>query len=228
MKKGIKEIASENNSRRDFLKLSGALSSAALLSSPLLAMAEPSEEKGKVVAADRDPRPGKGFKPANIDFKPEEIGKALKVVFKTYSTTRPYQHKFNDALTKSWLNAIDFAVSKKQSKEFIEHYINMMMPILLRGKMETAKYGKDTALTTMFDGTMCSIQLFEEINVKENERTFPCPYVGILEACKPLKMFSIEWKDVCNNLCIPLYTGFGKAMDLEVKMTPGEICKATI
>ena len=191
MKKGIKEIASEVNNRRDFLKLSGALGSAALLSSPLLAMAEQGEGKEKVVASDRDPRPGKGWKPVNVDFKPEEIGKALKVVYKTYSTTRPYQHKFKDALTKAWLNAVDFNVSKKQSKEFIDHYINMMMPILLRGKMEIDKYGKDMALTTTFDGTMCSIQLFEEINVKENERTFPCPYVGILEACKPLKMFSI-------------------------------------
>ena len=223
-----KEITSESKTRREFLKYSGMLGSAALASSPLFAMAEQTEEKGKVVAADRDPRPGKGWKPVNVDFKPEEIGKALKVVYKTYSTTRPYQHKFNDALTKSWLNSIDFAISKKQSKEFIDHYINMMMPILLRAKMEIAKYGKDMALTSTFDGTMCSIQLFEEINVKENERTFPCPYVGILEACKPLKMFSIEWKDVCNNLCIPLYTGFGKVMEVEIKITPGEICKATI
>lgn len=72
------------------------------------------------------------------------------------------------------------------------------------------------------------MQLFEEITVKPGERSFPCPYKAILDVCKPLKMFSIEWRDVCSNFCIPAYTGFGKEMGVEIKMTPGETCSARI
>lgn len=244
MKKELSETASEKNStRRDFLKYSGVLGSAAILSNPILAMAA-GEAGGMPQGGGQKPEGmgagmgggagtgmggGKGGERLPLpQFDSEQIGKALKVLFKTYANQRPYQHKFNDALTKSWLNSIDFAVQKGIQKEFITHYINTMMPILHRAKVQIASFGPEVALTTTFDGTMCSIQLFEEITVKPGERSFPCPYVGILEVCKPLKMFSIEWKDVCNNLCIPLYSGFGKEMGVDIKMTPGETCYARI
>jgi len=236
MEKELEEQHSEkNNTRRDFLKYSSLLGSAALLANPVLAMAAGEaggmQEGGKPEGAAHKPEGighGGTGRPVLPNFKPDEIGKALNVLFKTYSHTMPYQHKFNDALIKAWLNCVDFAVSKGEQKEFVEHYITTMKPILQRGKAKMATLGNDAALMTMFEGTMCSVQLFEEITVKPNERSFSCPYKGILEVCKPLKMFSIEWKDVCNNLCVPLYTGFGKEMGVEIKMTPGEICSARI
>ena len=231
MKKESNEMSSKkNNARRDFLKYSSLLGSVALLSSPVLAMAA-GEAGGKPEAAPAKPEgPGSGgaANPAAPSFEPAEIGKAVNVLFKTYSKTIPYQHKFNDALIKSWLNSVDFAVKKGEQKEFIEHYIATMQPVLKMQKKKVDRLGREAALTCMFEGTMCSVQLFEEITIKPNERSFPCPYKDILELCRSIKMFSIEWKDVCNTLCIPLYTGFGKALGVEIKMTPGEICSARI
>jgi hypothetical protein len=226
-KKPQEFLVETSNTRRDFLKYSSLLGSAALLAGPVWASA--ATEAGKPPeAAPQGAGAGGGAKPVLPDFKPEEIGKAMVVLFKTYSRTMPYQHKFNDALIKSWLTSLDFAVAKKEQKDFVEHYINTMKPILQRGKAKVAASGPEAALTTMFEGTMCSVQLFEEITVKPGERIFPCPYKGILDACRPLKMFSIEWKDVCSSFCIPLYTGFGKELGVEIKMTPGEICSARI
>ena len=56
--------------------------------------------------------------------------------------------------------------------------------------------GPDKGLYVMFERTTCSYQLFERINIKEGERSFPCPYKGVLENCKKyLGGFTIEWKD---------------------------------
>jgi hypothetical protein len=226
-------VPERSNTRRDFLKYSSLLGSAALFAGPVLAKA--ATEAGAVPEAGRPPEaaphgagtPG-GSSPVLPDFKPEEIGRALAVLFKTYSHTIPYQHKFNDALVKAWLTSVDFAFTKGEQKAFVEHYIQTMKPILKFGKKKVSASGPDAALAFMFERTMCSVQLYEEITVKPGERSFPCPYKGILDVCKPLKMFSIEWKDVCSNFCIPAYTGFGKEMGVEVKMNPGEICSARI
>ncbi|MBN2106525.1 MAG: twin-arginine translocation signal domain-containing protein [Deltaproteobacteria bacterium] len=223
-------LSEKSNTRRDFLKYSSLLGSAALLSGPVLARAanglpatgNPPESapqgSGTIGAA----------RPVLPEFKPEEIGKALAVLFKTYAHTIPYQHKFNDALIKAWLTSFDFAVAQGKQKEFADHYIQTMKPILQFGKAKVAKSGPEAALAFMFEKTMCSVQLFEEITIKPGERSFPCPYKAILDMCRPLKMFSIEWKDVCSNFCTPVYTGFGKEMGVEIKMTPGEICSARI
>jgi hypothetical protein len=218
----------KNNARRDFLKYSSLLGSAALLASPVLALAA-GEAGGNTAGAPINPpaaESGGTGKPAVPNFKPEEIGKAVNVLFKNYSKTIPYQHKFNDALVKAWLNSVDYAVSRGEQKEFIAHYIATMKPVLEMQKNKVARLGKETALTCMFEGTMCSVQLFEEITIQPNERIFPCPYKQLLELCRSIKMFTIEWKDVCNSLCVPLYTGFGKELGVEIKMTPGEICSA--
>lgn len=228
MKKEPEETSyAPSNTRRDFLKYSSLLGSAALLAGPVLARAATEAGSPPDAAPQGAGTPGSA-RPVVPDFNPDEIGKALAVLFKTYSHTMPYQHKFNDALVKAWLTSVDFAVTRGQQKAFVEHYIQTMKPILQFGKRKVAASGPDAALAFMFERTMCSVQLFEEITIKPGERSFPCPYKGILDACMPLKMFSIRWKDVCSNFCIPAYTGFGKEMGVEIRMTPGEICSARI
>jgi len=229
-KKPEETVSEKSNTRRDFLKYSSLLGSAALFAGPVLARAATEiPEAGKTPeAAPQGSGTIGGARPVLPEFKPEEIGKALAVLFKTYSHTIPYQHKFNDALIKAWLTSVDFAVAQGKQKEFVDHYIQTMKPILQFGKAKVAKSGPEAGLAFMFEMTMCSVQLFEEITIKPGERSFPCPYKAILDVCKPLKMFSIEWKDVCSNFCTPVYTGFGKEMGVKIRMTPGETCSARI
>ena len=42
----------------------------------------------------------------------EDLEDGIKVLVKTYSDTKPYPHKFNDALVKMHLRNLDFAVRK--------------------------------------------------------------------------------------------------------------------
>lgn len=137
MEKEPKESVSEkSNTRRDFLKYSSLLGSAALLAGPVLARAATeSPEAGKPPeAAPQGSGTVGGARPVLPEFKPDEIGKALSVLFKTYAHTIPYQHKFNDALVKAWLTSVDFAAAKGEQKAFVEHYIQTMKPILKFGK----------------------------------------------------------------------------------------------
>ena len=47
----------------------------------------------------------------------EDLADAIKELVKTYSDTKPYPHKFNDALVKMHLRNLDFAVRKGLWKE---------------------------------------------------------------------------------------------------------------
>lgn len=219
MEKETKDISSESNTRRNFLKLSGAIGSSALLYSPFLAMAGKGEsplQKGE--------RSSKDSESEIPDFNPELIGDGLNVLFKTYARMRPYQHKFNDALVKAHIGSVDFAVTNGIADKYVKHSINVMDAILQREKKMIEKTGKDEALNAMFEGTICSVQLYGQINIKKNERSFSCPYKEILAVCEPLNMFSVKRKDICSNYCVPYYTGMGKVMGVEVQMFPGDTC----
>ena len=51
----------------------------------------------------------------------EDLADAFKVLVKTYSDTKPYPHKFNDALVKAQLSDLDFIVGKGLEKEFARY-----------------------------------------------------------------------------------------------------------
>jgi len=80
----------------------------------------------------------------------------------------------------------------------------------------------------MFEANSCNYQLFERIVVKDCERSFPCPYKEMLEIVSVLGTFSIEWKDVCEKGCKPLWEAFAKRIDFELECIPGEICTVKI
>ena len=129
----------------------------------------------------------------------DDLGDALKSLYMTYDATYPYDHKFNETLVKDQLRNLQFSGEMSINAEQIDHYIMTNKPILKRIKALVEKEGSEKALASLFDDEPCSYQLFEHINIKVGERSFPCPYKSNLEHGKKwLKTFSIEWSDVCN------------------------------
>lgn len=162
--------------------------------------------------------------------KRDDLEDAIKVLVKTYNNTQPYPHKFYDGLVKVHLRNLDFAVRKGLEKEHAEHYVYVLGPVIERHiKKAIPKLGKDILLWGMFERTSCSYQLYEYINIKEGERSFPCPFKEILEQIQKMGTYVITWNDVCEKWCSPVWHGFAKkAGDIQIKIEPGEICKVKL
>ena len=98
-----------------------------------------------------------------------------------------------------------------------------------RIKALVEKEGSEKALVNLFDDEPCSYQLFENTKVKEGERSFPCPYKSNLEHGKKwLKTFSIEWSDVCNKWCIPIWKRSADKIGIKIEVKTGETCSVRL
>jgi len=129
---------------------------------------------------------------------------AVRMLFQTYTDVIPYPHKFNDALIKAHLTGLDFAVKHNLWKEKAEH--------------------PNKGLWGMYEANSCNYQLFEKIEIKDGERSFPCPYKEILEVSETLGTFTITWEDVHEKWCKPLWNAFAKKIGIEIEVIPGETC----
>jgi len=160
----------------------------------------------------------------------EDLADAIKELVKTYSDTKPYPHKFNDALVKMHLRNLDFAVRKGLWKERAEHYVWTLGVVVDRHiKKGIEMFGKDAFLWGNFERTSCSYQLYEHIDIKEGERSVPCPFKPILDQIqKTMGTYKITWDDVHNKWCIPVWSGFAKNAGVEIKVEPGEICRVRV
>ncbi len=208
----LDELAKDKMKRRDFAKKAtgvGFLSALTIMNIPRSANAWLDEE-----FAERD-----------------DLVDGLKVLVKTYSNNEPYLHKFYDALVKIHLRNLDFNVRKGIEADYVEHYANVLTPVIERHiKPAIQKTGnKDFYLWGIFERTSCSYQLYEYIDIKKDERSFPCPYKEILENIqKYLGTYKIEWKDVCSKWCIPVWEHFAEKAGVKVKAEPGEMCKVNV
>lgn len=159
----------------------------------------------------------------------DDIEHGLKSYYQTYNCTTPYPHKFNEVITKWHLRSLQFCMDHKIDKEHVDHYVAVMSPILKRVQSRVGAQGPDAALNGMFEGTTCAYQLFERIDVKPGERTFPCPYNYLLDQCKKyLGTFTISWNDVCDRWCTPVWNGFAKEIGVAITITTGETCSVKL
>ena len=160
----------------------------------------------------------------------EDIGDGIKALIKTYSDTTPYPHKFSDALVKLHLRDIDFAASKGLDKEFADHYVlTLGVPIARHVKPAIEKLGKDCFLWGIFERTSCSYQLYEHIDVKKGQRSFPCPYKPILDQILDKDVtYTITWKDVCEKWCSRIWNGFANTAGVKIKIKTGKTCKVKV
>jgi hypothetical protein len=206
--------------RRDFarkaLTWSGALSIIAAVTSPKVASAFSGPE---IVV------------PTHKFLNRPDVADALKSLYLTYDSTTPYPHKFNETTSKHRLRALEFFTLKGMDKEYAEHYVATMKPLLLKIK-ETVEKEKnpEKALIALFDDNPQAFQLFERISVKPGERIFPCPYKGKIADCRYwLGTFkAIEWKDVCDRWCIPTWNGIAAVIGIKLKIKPSDECSVKL
>jgi hypothetical protein len=159
----------------------------------------------------------------------DDLDDALKSLYMTYDSTSPYPHKFNDVLSKARLRGFEFYVTKGLEKEYVKHYLSTMKPVFKKIKEQVKKDGPEKGLYSMFEGTSAGFQLYERIDIKPGERSFPCPYKGTLENCKKwLGTFTIEWPMVCGKWCTPIWKGFADDIGIKINIQPGETCKVTL
>jgi hypothetical protein len=159
----------------------------------------------------------------------DDIQYAIKSYYQTYNCTTPYPHKFNEVVTKWHLRSLQFCIDHTIEKDHVDHYVTTMAPILKRVKSRVGTKGPDAALNGMFEGTTCAYQLFEHIDVKPGERTFPCPYKYLLEQCKKyLGTFTLNWEDVCGKWCTPVWNGFAKEIGVTITIKTGETCSVKL
>jgi len=160
----------------------------------------------------------------------EDLADAFKMLVRTYSDTRSYPHKFNDALVKAQLSDIDFIVKKGLHKEFAQHYVETLGVLINKYITKgVEKFGKDIFLWGIFERTSCSYQLYEHIDIADGQRLFPCPYKPILDQVqKGLGTYSITWDDIHNKWCKPVWNGFAEVAGVKIKVITGETCKVQV
>ena len=160
----------------------------------------------------------------------EDLEDGIKLLVKTYSDTKPYPHKFNDALVKMHLRNLDFAVRKGIWQERAEHYVWTLGVVVDRHiKKGIEMFGKDAFLWGNFERTSCSYQLYEHIEIKNGERSVTCPFKPIHDQIqKGMGTYQITWEDVHNKWCIPVWSGFAKNAGVKVEVEPGETCKIKV
>jgi hypothetical protein len=160
----------------------------------------------------------------------DDLADAFKVLVKTYSDTKPYPHKFNDALVKAQLSDIDFIVGKGLHKEFAQHYVDTL-GVLINKYIKTGveKFGKDIFLWGIFERTSCSYQLYEHIDIADGQRSFPCPFKPILDIIqKGMGTYRITWEDVHTKWCSLVWNGFAEVAGVQIKTLPGETCTVKV
>ncbi len=160
----------------------------------------------------------------------DDLGAAFKALIKTYSDTDPYPHKFNDGLVKLQLRDLDFAVRQGVDKEFAAHYVATLGVLINKYiKKAVEQFGKDIFLWGIFERTSCAYQLYENIRISKNKRSFPCPFKPILDHRKDtLGTYKITWEDVHNKWCIPVWQGFADVAGVKIAVSPGETCEVKV
>lgn len=211
--------------RRVFTKTSLLFSCAAAVGIPSVAAAAgpPKGMTAEGASAFLDKLKNSAF--ANRD----DLADAVKSLYMTYDTTRPYPHKFNESLVKQQLRSLQFYINCGAEKEYVRHCITTAEPLLkkIRGLVEKA--GPEEGLRGIYEGTSASYQLFEQIAASPGRRSFPCPYKELLGHCKKyLLTFSMELNDVCTKLCTPLWTGIGTSLGISLAVRPGDTCTVTL
>lgn len=198
-------------SRRTFGKQTMLFSALAALSSPEKAMAVLDiMEKKKFLHRD-------------------DIGYAIKSIYITYDGTSKYLHKFNDVVSKTQLRSLQFHIDKGLDKDYVNHYIATMEPVLQRIKQTVETGGTEKGLASLFEDNPSAYQLFERISVSPNQRSFPCPYKDALQYCQEyLGGFTMTWENVCSRWCTPTWTGFAAKIGIKVSVHPGETCEVKL
>jgi len=152
---------------------------------------------------------------AGVEFlgQEERLGQAVALALRTLKDGIPYQHEMNDALVKMHLNSVQFAKNKGLIKQYIEHDISTMMPILKTLRAAVVQRGDpEIALQGIFDKTSHFYQLCLDLEVSPGQRRFTFPYSHVLAISRRIGQFDLTDAELHEIWLKPRLEGYGRVI----------------
>ena len=172
------------------------------------------------------PPPGVGGPPtmegtsSGFEGREELLGKAVAMAIRTLRDSMPYQHEMNDALVKMHLNSVQFAKNAGLIKQYVEHDVKTMMPMLLRMKGIIDKTGnREVALIGMFDRTACLYQLCMDLKSSPGRREFTFPFSTVLAIGKRIGQFDMTDQELHEIWLKPRLLGYAAVLGVAIEVS---------
>ncbi len=157
---------------------------------------------------------------SGFEGREELLGQAVALAIRTLKHSMPYQHEMNDALVKMHLNSVQFAKNKGLSRQYVEHDIQTMRPMLERTRDEIARSGdRELALTAMFERTTCLYQLCLDLQVTPGMRRFTFPFSHVLAISRRIGQFDLSDAELHEIWLKPRLYGYAAIMGVEIDVS---------
>jgi hypothetical protein len=157
---------------------------------------------------------------SGFEGREELLGKAVAMAIRTLKDSMPYQHEMNDALVKMHLNSVQFAKNAGLIKQYVEHDVKTMMPMLLRMKGIIEKTGnREVALIGMFDRTACLYQLCLDLTSSPGRREFTFPFSNVLAIGKRIGQFDMTDQELHDIWLKPRLKGYADVLGVAIEVS---------
>jgi hypothetical protein len=148
------------------------------------------------------------------------LGQAVALAIRTLKDSVPYQHEMNDALVKMHLNAVQFAKNSGTIRQFVEHDIKTMQPMLQRMKGIIERTGnREVALIGMFDRTTCLYQLCMDLRSEPGKRSFTFPFTTVLSIARRIGQFDLTDQEVHEIWLKPRLHGYADVLGVKIHVS---------
>ena len=157
---------------------------------------------------------------SGFEGREELLGRAVAMAIRTLKDSMPYQHEMNDALVKMHLNSVQFAKNKGLLKEYVQHDVKTMMPMLSRMKGIIERTGnRETALIGMFERTPCLYQLCLDLEVSPGKRRFTFPFSHVLDVSRKIGQFDLTNEEMHEHWLKARLHGYAEAMGVKIHVS---------
>ncbi len=157
---------------------------------------------------------------SGFEGREELLGRAVALAIRTLRDATPYQHEMNDALVKMHLSSVQFAKNKGLLREYVEHDVNTMQPMLQRVKGIIERTGnKEVALVGMFDRTTCLYQLCLDLKSAPGRREFTFPFSTVLAMGRRIGQFDLTDDEVHESWLKPRLLGYARVLGVDIHVS---------
>jgi hypothetical protein len=157
---------------------------------------------------------------SGFEGREELLGQAVAMAIRTLKDSMPYQHEMNDALVKMHLNSVQFAKNAGLIRQYVEHDVKTMMPMLQRMKGIIDKTGnREVALIGMFDRTACLYQLCLDLKSSPGRREFTFPFSTVLTIGRRIGQFDMTDAELHDIWLKPRLKGYAEVLGVQIDVS---------
>jgi hypothetical protein len=157
---------------------------------------------------------------SGFEGREELLGQAVSMAIRTLKDSAPYQHEMNDALVKMHLTSVQFAKNEGVVRDYVEHDVKTMQPMLQRLKGMIEKTGeKEIALAGIFDRTACLYQLCLDLKSEPGKRSFTFPYTKVLEIGRRIGQFDLTPQELHEIWLKPRILGYADVLGVKLNVS---------